>query len=348
MRIAQVATLGTPVRRDGSGSIEQIVWLLSRELTELGHDVTVFGVGGSKTPGDLVALLPGPYGCQGAFNDWQLCEWTNLCHAVQQSDRFDVIHCHAYLWGLPLQPLARAPMIHTLHVMPTEDSALLRTMFPAARITALSHHQWAEYPELPAARVIWHGIDEEQFTFQAHPGDYACYLGRFLPEKGALIAIKAARSLGLRLLLAGPQNDYYRKAISQHVDGKTVEYVGYASGVARDRLLGGARALLYPVTSPEPFGLVIAEAMMCGTPVAALRVGAVGELVDEGITGCCAATAEDYSGAVLGALSLDRGLVRQQALARFSARRMALAYLEEYESLIGSSNEPYFNNCASS
>ena len=118
MRIAQVATLSTPVRREGSDSIESLVWLLSRELIDMGHEVTVFACAGSEPPGELVATLPGPYARDGSPGNWQLCEWINLCRAVEQSGRFDVLHSHAYLWGLPLEGLSRAPLVHTLHVSP--------------------------------------------------------------------------------------------------------------------------------------------------------------------------------------------------------------------------------------
>src|SRR6266852_2245742 len=106
MRIAQVSTLSAPVRRDAGGSVEALVWLLTRELVRLGHEVTVFGSGGSETDGELVATLPGPYGAVGSLDDWHVCEWVNLCRAVQESGRFDLLHTHAYLWGLPLQKLS--------------------------------------------------------------------------------------------------------------------------------------------------------------------------------------------------------------------------------------------------
>src|SRR5437879_5843625 len=135
MRIAQVSTVGTPVRREGSDSIESLVWLLTRELTRMGHEVTVFAAAGSETCGELVAALPGPYGTGGSPDDWQLCKWINLCRAVEQSGRFDVLHSHVYLWGLPLQVLARAPMLHTLHVCPYEEEARLRRLVPDAAVT---------------------------------------------------------------------------------------------------------------------------------------------------------------------------------------------------------------------
>ena len=110
MRIAQVSTLSSPVCENAGGSVEAWLWLLTRELTRLGHEVTVFGAAGSQTHGELVATLPGPYGAKDSLEDWQLCEWVNLCRAVEQSERFDVLHTHAYLWGLPLEPLSRAPI----------------------------------------------------------------------------------------------------------------------------------------------------------------------------------------------------------------------------------------------
>src|SRR5262249_52159075 len=135
---------------------------------------------------------------------------------------------------------------------------------------------------------------------------------------------------GLRLLLAGPADDYYRAQVEPLVDGKRVEYVGWVGAADRDRLLGNARALLYPIRAPEPFGLVLVEAMMCGTAVAAMRLGAVPEVVDEGVTGYSAASAEDYPEAVQKTLALDRSRVRDRAAERFSAERMARQYVEVY------------------
>jgi glycosyltransferase involved in cell wall biosynthesis len=330
VRIAQISTLSTPVRRDGSDSIESLVWLLTRELAELGHEVTVFAAAGSETCGELVTTLPGPYGTAGSPNDWQLCEWINLARAVAESGRFDVLHSHAYLWGLPLQALCRAPLVHTLHVSAYEEEARLCTLFPTARITAISHYQWSSFPEFRPAVVIPHGVDPAQFSFRAEPEDYLCYLGRFIPGKGPLRAVAIARALGLRLLIAGPPNSYFRENIQPRVDGRSVVYAGQVNATERDKLLGGARALLYPLEAPEPFGLVMVEAMMCGTPVAAVGLGAVPEVIDEGVTGYYGQDVEQLIARLPQVLELDRSAVRRRAEQRFSGRRMAEQYAELY------------------
>jgi glycosyltransferase involved in cell wall biosynthesis len=333
MRIAQVATLSSPVRERGSDSIEGLVWLLARELTRAGHAVTVFAAAGSEVCEgcELVEGSPGTYAAQGAPADWHLCEWMNLCRAVEQSRRCDVIHSHNYLWGVPLVRLSAAPMVHTTHIMPSDDEATLLRLYPDACATAISRTQWAEFPDVAPRDVIYHGIPAEQFTFRDTPGDYVCYLGRFIPGKGPVAAIEAARAVGIPLRMAGPADEYFRAAVAPHVDGVNVVHVGTVAGPQRDALLGGARALLYPVVEGEPFGLVIAEAMMCGTPVAAMRRGAVAELVDEGVTGYTAETPGEFADAVRKCLALDRGRIRERAEARFSSCRMAAAYVEVYE-----------------
>jgi glycosyltransferase involved in cell wall biosynthesis len=331
MRIAQISTLSAPVRRDSGGSVEGLVWLLTRELARLGHEVTVFGASGSEVEGEVVATLPGPYGAAGSFDDWQLCEWVNLCQAVEQSHRFDVLHTHAYLWGLPLEPFSRAPMAHTLHIVPDENAARLRRKWPDAPVVSVSNHQWSAFPDLTPATVIHHGVDTTQFEFRAEPEDYVCYLGRFTSGKGPLHAIHAARALGIRLVLAGPENAYYREQIKPHVDGCTIEYAGFVRGSERSRLLGGAKALLYPIQFAEAFGLVLVEAMLCGTPVAAIGLGAVPEIVDEGVTGCIAKSMEDFPRIIPKCFALDRATVRRQAVTRFSAERMAQAHAQFYE-----------------
>ena len=331
MRIAQISTLSAPVHRETGGSVESVIWLLTRELARLGHQVTVFGTADSEVDGELVGTLPGPYGAKGSPDDWYLCEWVNLCRAVEQSERFDVLHSHAYLWGIPLQTFSRGPLVHTTHIVPDDNSALLWERSPGSCVTALSRQQWSAYPKLRPMAVIPHGVETSQFTFREKPGDYACYLGRFTSGKGPLQAIEAARTLGLRLVMAGAENKYFREQIKPLLGGRALEYAGYVRGAERDQLLGGARVLLYPIQFPEAFGLVLVEAMLCGTPVAAMRLGAAPEIVDDGITGYTAGSASDFPESAAKCLGLDRRKIRQQAETRFSPGRMAREYARVYE-----------------
>jgi glycosyltransferase involved in cell wall biosynthesis len=333
MRIGLISTLAIPVSRTAAASVEGLVWVLSHELIKLGHEVTIFATADSEVCGELVAALPGSYGKNGSPGDWMTCEIMNLCQAIKQSSRFDVLHSHSYHFGLPMQELARAPMIHTMHTSGHSESASLWRSFPNSSVTAISNYQWCSFPELKPISVIYHGVDSSQFTFRPQPEDYVCYMGRFITGKGPLEAIRAARSLGLRLVIAGPRNSYYTEYIEPLVDGYSVEYVNVVSGSARDQLLGGARALLYPIQYPEPFGLVMVEAMLCGTPVAAIGLGAVPEVIDYGITGYYSESAQDFPQMILQALTLDRSQVRERAMARFTSERMASEYAQLYEKI---------------
>lgn len=336
MRIAQVATLASAVGppTTGHGSVEGLVWTLTEHLVSLGHDVTVFGAAGSTVTGELMATLPGPYGTGGTPDDWQLCEWINLCEAVKQSNRFDVLHSHAYLWGMPLERLSAAPMVHSLHVWPYADSAALRRAHPEACVTAISAAQWSGYNDIEPPLVVPHGVEPTWFPFQATAGDHACYLGRFVPGKGPLEAIEAARAAGMRLVMAGPENDYFSSRVAPLVDGRDVEYVGPVTAAERAELLGSAGVLLAPFQAPEPFCLVLAEAMMCGTPVVGTELGAAAEIIEPGVTGYCASSVPEIPALIDAALRLDRTAVRKQAEHRFSAARMADDYLALYRRVV--------------
>ena len=335
MRIAQIATVSTPVRPDHAGSVELLVWLLSRELTRMGHDVTVFGAAGSEVECDFVATVPGTYGEAGTPDEWTLCEWANLAAAVAHAGRFNVVHSHVYTWGVPLSAVAAAPMLHTLHILPGDDDARLLRLNPAAAFTALSRFQWAEFPDLTPTAIVPHGVDPAAFTPRSEPGTYLAYLGRFIENKGPVDAIAVARAAGLPIVLAGPRNGYFDEHVAPLVDGDAVRYAGPVDTAGRDALLGGAAALVYPLREPEPFGLVQVEAMLCGTPVVAVAVGAVAEIVTPGVTGELAATVAGLPAAVDRARRLDRRVVRSAAERHFGVRRMADHYLRLYTGLHG-------------
>jgi glycosyltransferase involved in cell wall biosynthesis len=233
---------------------------------------------------------------------------------------------------MPLERLSRAPMLHTVHVWPWDDSAQLWRRFPDARVIALTGAQWSDYPDLVPFGVVPHGVDPDAFPY-AEGGSYACYLGRFIPGKGPVEAIAAARAADLDLVIAGPTNEYFEECVAPLVDGRRVVYVGEVRGTERSTLLGSAGVLLAPVQAPEPFSLVLVEAMMCGTPVVTSCLGAATEVVDEGITGFCAREADELPDRLHAAFELDRATVRRRAEQRFSTARMVADHLALYESV---------------
>lgn len=331
MKIAQIATLAQPVAPARTGSIELVVWNLTEQLIALGHEVTVFATADSQTSGQLVSILEKGYECKnGPIRDWLGCEWMNLCAAVEQASEFDVLHSHAYLYGLPLTRLAGKPFVHTHHIQVEPDHYQFARRYPEAYITAISRHQWEQYPDIPLLGVIHHGLNTALLPFQQEPQDYLCFLGRFIHSKGPHLAIEVARKVGIPLLMAGEPTEYFKEKIEPLVDGSLIKYVGPVYGEAKAQLLGGARALVYPLEQPESFGLVVIEAMLCGTPVAALGIGAVPELVDYGVTGYYAQDLDHLVTLMAQVLRLDRRLVRKQSEERFSACRMATQYVEAY------------------
>jgi len=335
VRIAQVATVGYPVRRDTGGSIECVVWNLAEELVALGHEVTVFCTADSQTSGRRVSILEAGYVSKDPpIGDWLACEWMNLCAAAGRAQEFDVLHSHAYLYGLPLSRLAGRPFVHTTHLLTFRDNYELVRRHPEGHVTAISAYQWKTFPDVPLLTTVHHGLDPALFPFVARPGSYLCFLGRLIPSKGPALAVELARQVGVPLVLAGERTEYFTTAIEPLVDGSLVRYAGPVYGAAKAALLAGAAALVYPVEVPEPFGLVMIEAMLCGTPVAALERGAVPEIVEPGITGDYAADISSLARLLPQVLRLDRQQIRARAEKRFSARRMAEEYLAAYEQIV--------------
>jgi glycosyltransferase involved in cell wall biosynthesis len=310
--------------------------LLTEALVARGHDVTLFATGTSRTAGRLHATFPRGYGEDTSLWPWEACELFNIAAAVERAREFDIIHCQAMYWpmALPFSRLSATPIVQTLHHAPTAPEVAMWSRYADAPFIAISEEQKRLLAGLNVVGVVPHAIDTTAFAFQAEPDDYLVFLGRFTPGKGVLQAIEVARQTGMRLLLAAAENDYYRETVAPHVDGKQVAYAGEVDHAAKVDLLGRARALLYPVQAGEPFGLVLAEAMACGTPVAALDRGAVREVVEEGVTGRIFGTLDALIAGLPQVLALDRAVVRRRAIARFGVDRMAAEYEAVYSHII--------------
>jgi glycosyltransferase involved in cell wall biosynthesis len=335
LKIAQLAPVAMPVRPGEGDSIEQLVSLLTEELVRRGHAVTLFAVGGSETSAELRSFYERGYRERDEIWDWRVPETLNAAWALEQAAEFDVVHSHTYHFALPFTRFVSTPVVHTYHVQLGPEVLEGFKRYPEARLVAISDFQRGELAGLDDIPVIHNGVDVEAFPFRAERGTYLAFLGRMISSKGAAEAVRVARECGLPLVMAGPSTEWFEREVRPSVDGELIRYLGPIDPAGRNELLLGAAALLYPISYPEPFGLVMVEAMACGTPVAAFGVGAVPEIVEQGVGGCWVSPGEGLGSAVENAVQLDRRQVRASAVERFDYRRMVDAYERLYRRVAG-------------
>jgi glycosyltransferase involved in cell wall biosynthesis len=336
MRIAHIAPVATTIPPPKSGSVELMTSLLTEGLVARGHDVTLFATGDSTTKAKLCAIYPHGYWHDENMWPWELYEMLNLAAAVERASEFDIIHYEAayYPMSLAFARLSTTPIVQTLHHSPSAAEIKLWSRYPEAPVVAISEEQKRLLAGVNVVDVVLHGIDTANFTFAEKSEDYLLFLGRFTEGKGVLQAIEIAKRVGMRLILAAAEDEYYREKVAPHVDGRRIVYHGEADYPTKVKLYGGARALLYPIQAREPFGLVLAEAMACGTPVAALDKGAVREVVDDGVTGMVFDDLEQMVNELPRVFALDRRRVRERAVERFGVDRMANEYVGVYQRLV--------------
>lgn len=344
MRIAQVAPLTEAVPPRLYGGTERVVSWLTEELVALGHDVTLFASGDSRTSARLEAIWPKALRLDGAVRDPNALHMVMLENVRRRCDNeeFDALHFHLDYYPFSLFYRQPTPFLTTLHgrLDLPEHQPVFHT-FSKVPVVSISDAQRGPAPQANWLRTVHHGLPENLLTPQPITPSYLAVLGRIAPEKGVDRAIRIAERCGLPLKIAAKvdraDQDYYDDAIRPMIDNSPlVEFIGEIGDREKPDFLGGALALLLPIDWPEPFGLVMIEAMACGTPVIAFNRGSAPEIVDDGLTGF---VVEDEAGAVsaVDRLSkLSRTAVRQVFERRFTARRMALDYLACYRSLMES------------
>jgi glycosyltransferase involved in cell wall biosynthesis len=339
MRIAQVAPLIESVPPRFYGGTERVVSFLTDELVGMGHDVTLFASGDSRTRARLVAAWPQALRLQGACDDPLAPHLLLLEEVIKRAQEFDIIHFHTSQFHFPVA--RRLPIAHvtTLHGrLDIPELGPLYHEFEDIPVVSISDAQREPLPEAGWAATIYHGLPPTLLPFSAGSGGYLAFLGRISQEKRVDRAVEIAIACQLPLKIAAKvdpaDREYFERDIQQLLEHPLIEYIGEISEAEKAAFLGGASALLFPIDWPEPFGLVMIEALACGTPVVAFRAGSVPEVLEDGVTGFVVDTVEDAIAVTRSVKDIDRLRCRAVFEDRFSVGRMAKDYLALYERLI--------------
>ncbi|OGZ33224.1 MAG: hypothetical protein A2V69_01710 [Candidatus Portnoybacteria bacterium RBG_13_40_8] len=349
LRIAQIAPLWVTIPPLKYGGIERIVAMLCDGLVERGHKVTLFAAPGSKTKAKLITVFDKPL--LDAKISWSNPIWNlrNLSKAFEMVNQgeFDIIHSHLDLWTLFFQGLTKTPVLHTMHnplylsdvdVLKDDRLRLFSEEAYRTNIVLISESARSQaMVKLSRAKVIYNGIDLSHFKFSPVGGDHFVWIARMNRHKGVENAIAAAEKMRVKLLLAGridpTQRKYFRKVIKPHLN-KRIKYVGELTENQLSDFYGSAKALLYPIEWEEPFGLVVAESMACGTPVIAFRRGSMSELIEDGKTGFVVdSNLNKLVGAMKKIEQINRALVRKRVEQRFGKEKMVDNYEKLYYKL---------------
>jgi glycosyltransferase involved in cell wall biosynthesis len=340
LRIALLAPPWIPVPPGGYGGIEAVVAQLAGELVRRGHDVTLFAAPGSRSPAKVRALLDRPYPDEIERSlheaDHVARAFEDIESAAEDGRPFDVVHDHCGFVAFAMADRLRAPLVHTLHGPFTEEtSAFYARHAWKAPVVAISRAQLESAPDgLRVAGVVPNPIDAERWPLEREKERYLLWVGRMTAEKGPHRAIAAAKQAGMRLLLAGPvqpgQEAFFERHVVPDLDGEQIIYVGEVAGERKRRLFSRARALLMPIRWPEPFGMVMLEAMVCGTPVIAFPEGSARELVIPGETGFLVDDESQMAHAARDLDGIDPVRCRQTIVERCDVRCVTRAYEQIY------------------
>jgi glycosyltransferase involved in cell wall biosynthesis len=344
MRIAQVAPLYESVPPKYYGGTERVVSYLTEELVRRGHEVTLFASGDSETNARLVPACRRSLRLDKRYQGQMAHHFVMLERVFQRAGEFDIIHFHVDYLHFPLSRREAVTHVTTLHGrLDIPDLVPLYQEFREMQVISISNSQREPLPRANWQATIYHGLPRDIYRFHPQSGSYLTFLGRISPEKRVDRAIEIAKQVGMPLKIAAKidqvDKDHFESVISPLLRNAPVEFVGEIGEVEKDEFLGNAYALLFPIDWPEPFGLVMIEAMACGTPVVAYRGGAVPELVEQGHTGFIVESLEDAVEAVRQVAQLSRKRCREVFEQRFTATRMARDYMHQFERLTASNQE---------
>ena len=339
MKIAQIAPLIESVPPRLYGGTERIVFWLTEELVRQGHEVTLFASGDFITSAELVPCAREALRLNPSVKDPIPYYMLMLDKVRRRAHEFDILHFHIDHLHFPLFRDIAERTVTTLHGrQDLPDLPPLYFGFNEMPMVSISHSQREPLPQANYAATVYHGLPTDLYKPIFQPrGGYVAFLGRISPEKRPDRAIEIARALGVPLKIAAKVDKvdaaYFEETIKPMLDGPGVEFIGEVNDAQKNAFLGEALALLFPIDWPEPFGLVMIEAMACGTPVLAFRNGSVPEIIDDGVTGRIVDTTREALAALPQVLAMDRRAVRRRFEQRFSATRMANDYVNVYRQL---------------
>ena len=338
MKIAQVAPLFESVPPKGYGGTERVVSYLTEELVAMGHDVTLFATADSMTSARLIPITTKSLRAEAGSPVALACHTTQLGRLGKAADRFDVIHFHTDYLHFPMARQLTTPHVTTLHGrLDLPELAPLYKQFSDIPLVSISDQQRVPLQWVNWRGTVYHGLPADLYRFGSTPGNYCVFLGRIAREKRPDRAIEIALRAGMPIVLAAKvdpaDTDYFEASIKPLLAHPLVRFIGEVGEADKQQLLAHARALLFPIDWPEPFGLVMIEAFACGTPVIAYRHGSVPEIVTDGVTGFVVDNQEQALNALRNIDSIDRRRCREVFEQRFSARQMAHRYVELYDAV---------------
>lgn len=338
MKIAQVAPLWERVPPPTYGGIELVVSRLTDELVRRGHDVTLFASGDSQTLAKLESVYPHALRLDPKVKEYAVYETLELSHVYQKAGEFDIIHSHVGVPALPLASLVNTPTVHTLHGKFNRDTQAVYLHHHHQPFVSISDAQ--RQINLNYVGTVYNGISLADYKFVGNPQEpaYLAFLGRFSPEKGPHHAIAIAKQTGWKLKMAGKvdvvDQEFFEREVAPHIDGQQIEYLGEVDHNGKVELLANASVTLFPITWAEPFGLVMIESMATGTPVIAMSLGSVPEVINHGVTGFVCQEYAEIAAMIPQALELDRHKCRQHVAENFSVQQMVDGYEAVYQKII--------------
>lgn len=339
MKIAQVSPLYESVPPALYGGTERVVSFLTEELVRLGHDVTLFASGDSRTGARLVPACSRSLRLDPECVDPVVCHFVMFEEVCRRAGEFDVVHFHTEYLHYPVARRFDTPQVTTLHGrQDLPEYVPLYREFNDVPLVSISRSQRTPLPQAFWAGTVHHGLPAELLTPRSSQDGYLAFLGRVSPEKGLLNAIEIALRVEMPLRIAAKidkaDEEYFHTTIEPLLGHPSIEFIGEIGEAQKAEHLGRARAVLFPISWPEPFGLVMIEAMATGTPVVAFRAGSVPEILEDGVTGFIVSTVEEAVNAVRRIDEIDRATCRRTFETRFSSERMARDYLALYDEVI--------------